>query len=79
MPQPTKEQTEQIEALKEKLESKRLIGDTLREQLMFEAIDRIIATRSSRQRASLSEMKQDAAAEIGRIWDETVTSVLEGA
>ncbi|WP_313207554.1 AAA family ATPase [Stenotrophomonas sp.] len=78
LPERTREQTEQIEALKEKLERKRLVGDTLREQLMFEAIDRIIATHSNRQRASLTKMKQEAAAEIGRMWDETVTSVLEG-
>lgn len=78
LPEPTRDQIEQIQALKEKLESKRLVGETLREQLMFEAIDRIIATRNSRRRSSLPEMKQDAAAEIGRIWDETVTSVLEG-
>lgn len=77
--EPSEEQIKQISILKEKLESKRLVGETLREQLMFEAIDRIIATRESKVQFSLPEMKQNAAAEIGRIWDETIKSVLGGA
>lgn len=75
--EPTEQQSERILQLKGELEDKRLVGETLREQLMFEAIDRVIARHRATGRISIPDMKQDAAEEIGRLWNETLTSAMD--
>lgn len=58
------------------LDGRRLIGDTLREQLMFEAIDKLVAHQRE-QPQSIPKLKQAAIDEIARIWNEETPELKE--
>lgn len=73
---PTEDQANELAALKGDMKERRYVGDTLREQLMFEAVDRVIARHRTAAQHVMPQMKQEASEEIARLWDESVTSVL---
>jgi hypothetical protein len=56
--------------LRQKLKDRRYLGNTLREQLMFEAIDRIVAKHKYVERKPIPQLRRDAVDELTRIWNE---------
>ncbi|WP_237504210.1 AAA family ATPase [Pseudomonas syringae] len=73
----TLEQQGELEQLQQVLRDRRYVGDTLREQLMFEAIDKVVAEHLVTGSFSMPEMKLEAAKELADMWDSAVSS-LEG-
>jgi uncharacterized protein (TIGR02646 family) len=67
---PTAVQKQQIETLRDQLKDRRYFGHTLREQLMYEAIDRIVAKQKHAERKPIPQLKQDAVEQLARIWNE---------
>jgi uncharacterized protein (TIGR02646 family) len=64
------DQETRLSALREDLKDRRYLGNTLREQLMFEAVDQLIARQKRVERRSIPELKSEAVEEISRIWNE---------
>ena len=77
--EPSEEEAKRLEDLREQLKERRHLGNTLRENLMYEAIDRLIAEQKAgqRQRRSLPELKQEAVNQVSRIWKEALNAVGE--
>lgn len=71
----TPEQIEELERLQSELRDRRYVGDTLRDQLMFEAVDKVIAQHRAAGNLSMPEMKQEAADELAQLWKETVADL----
>lgn len=63
------EQEQRLGSLQEQLKDRRYLGNTLREQLMYEAIDQLVARHKS-ERKSIPQLKREAVEEISRIWNE---------
>jgi predicted ATPase len=68
----TPTQDEELELLQQKLQDRRYVGDTLRDQLMFEAVDKIIAQHRVAGNFSMPEMRQEAVNELTEMWESTV-------
>jgi hypothetical protein len=67
------EQEARLAILHDELKGRRYLGDTLREQLMYEAIDKLVANHKRRPRVlSRGELKQEAVDQVSRVWRETV-------
>ena len=66
----TVEQKGELEELKEELRDKRHLGVTLRENLMYEAIDKLLARQRTSKRKALAELKQEAIDQISKIWNQ---------
>ena len=64
----TAEEQQRLDALKDELKDKRHLGVTLRDNLMFEAVDRIVATQLTSDRVRLQDAKQAAIDQIADIW-----------
>ncbi|MBK4725337.1 AAA family ATPase [Pantoea agglomerans] len=65
-------QTAKLAQLKSELKDRRYVGDTAREQLMFEAVDQVIANRRSRGKTQVYEMKEEVVEAISALWDEVL-------
>lgn len=70
------DQVAELRKLQQELHERRLVGDTLRDQLMFEAVDQVIARHQGASTLSLPQMKAEAKAAIAHLWDESVSSIL---
>ncbi|WEX14262.1 AAA family ATPase [Pseudomonas sp. G11] len=73
--QRTKEQDVRLKALKSELQARRYVGDTAREQLMFEAVDRVIARSREEGRVRIPELKGEVTSEISKIWEEAIADI----
>ena len=56
------------------LGERRYLGDSPREELMYEVIDRLLADRRAARRtrrpaAAMTEMKEEAVTEIRQLWE----------
>ncbi|MGH8235989.1 MAG: AAA family ATPase [Steroidobacteraceae bacterium] len=70
----TPEQQSRLAELRESLKDRRYLGNTLREQLMYEAIDQLVARHKRGERKPIPQLKREAVAEIERIWNEPLPS-----
>lgn len=75
LPDPTDPQAQRIEALKADLKDRRHLGTTMRESLMFEAVDRILAQQKAKPMRPLTAVEEGTADEIARIWAEADSTV----
>lgn len=69
---PDPEQTARLEMLREQLKDRRYLGNTLRENLMYDAIDRLVARQKTVERQPIAEVKQEAVDQVSKIWLEAV-------
>ena len=69
--EPNSDQAQRLRALQDQLKDRRYMGITLRESLMYEAVDRIVARHKVAPVRPISDLTQEAIDEIGRIWAET--------
>lgn len=58
--------------LKSELKARRYVGDTPREQLMFEAVDQVIADRRESGTPQVYEMKEEVVEVISALWDDVL-------
>lgn len=70
LPEPTAPQAERIDVLRAELKDRRHLGTTMRENLMYEAVDQLVARHKRNPVTQLPELKQEAVDEIARIWAE---------
>jgi hypothetical protein len=68
------EQEERLGVLRDELKDRRHLGSTLREDLMYGAIDTLIAEQKTGQRRPLPELKQEAVDQVARIWNQAVSA-----
>jgi len=73
---PSAEEATELQKIQNDLKARRYVGDTLREQLMFEAVDRVIARHRAAGSLPMPVMRQEASDEIARLWGESVSAVL---
>jgi uncharacterized protein (TIGR02646 family) len=66
----TTEETARLADLKIRLRNRRYVGETPREQLMFEAIDKLLDRQNESERVSVPQLREDAVAQISKIWEE---------
>ncbi|MBO7832514.1 AAA family ATPase [Burkholderia pseudomallei] len=71
----TPEQIEELERLQCELRDRRYVGDTLRDQLTFEAVDKVIAQHRAVGNLSMPDMKQAAADELAQLWKEVMAGL----
>lgn len=71
----SQEQREELERLEHELRGRRYVGDTLRDQIMFEVVDRVIARRRALGNVSIPEMSQAAVDELTQLWDQSVANL----
>ncbi|NUL35113.1 hypothetical protein [Kosakonia sacchari] len=68
LPEKDREQFQRLEQLKTELKERRYIGETPREQLMFEAVDHIIADNKQKGFLQIHDMKQEAINTVSNLW-----------
>ncbi len=66
------DQQERLDALRTELKDKRHLGVTLRDNLMYEAVDHIVANQLTADRDPLPDAKQAAIDQISAIWNTPV-------
>jgi hypothetical protein len=66
----TPEEESELERLAAELERRKYLGNTLREQLMYAAIDKLVARQKHGARKPVEALKQEAIEEVARIWSE---------
>ncbi|MFT7036595.1 MAG: hypothetical protein ACJA2S_005127 [Cyclobacteriaceae bacterium] len=66
----TSEQKEELNSLKDDLRDKKQLGSTLREEIMYSVIDRLLAQKVtfSKDRLNRDELKEEAIKRVGKIW-----------
>ena len=64
------DQDARLPSLRDDLKDRRYLGNTLREQLMYEAVDQLVARQKRVERKSIPQLKREAIEEISRIWNE---------
>ncbi|HYR30267.1 MAG TPA: AAA family ATPase, partial [Thermoanaerobaculia bacterium] len=67
---PTPEQEARLTELRKELDGRRHLGTTLRENLMYEAVDRLVAQHRVAPTVPLAELQQQAVLEVAKIWNE---------
>lgn len=75
LPDPTPQQAQRTAELQVQLKDRRYMGTTLREMLMYEAVDRVVAEHRRSAVRPLKELTDEAADEVARIWAEDEASV----
>ncbi|HEX3526539.1 MAG TPA: AAA family ATPase [Thermoanaerobaculia bacterium] len=65
------EQTARLDTLQNELKSRRHFGSTLRENLMYEAVDRLVAQHRVHPKLRIEDLKEEAVAEVSKIWNES--------
>lgn len=78
LPKRTEEQEARVGKLREALAERRYLGNTLREQLMYEAIDKLVA-RQRHQRTTIPQLKREAVNEVARIWNESLPASVKSS
>ena len=63
-------QEKRLSELREELKDRRYLGNTMRESLMYEAVDRLMAQRRIEPTIPIGELKQSAVDEVAKIWAE---------
>ncbi|MEJ8325684.1 AAA family ATPase [Kosakonia sacchari] len=76
LPERDREQSERLEQLKIELKDRRYIGETPREQLMFEAIDHIIADNKQKGFLQIHDMKQETINTVSNLWQDALNKRL---
>jgi 5-methylcytosine-specific restriction endonuclease McrA len=61
-----------LEELKRQLADRRYFGNTLREQLMFEAVDHLVAGQRGDGRKPMPVLKKEAVDQIAQLWQQTI-------
>jgi uncharacterized protein (TIGR02646 family) len=69
--EPNSDQAQRLATLQGQLRDRRYMGTTMRESLMYEAVDRIVARHKVAPVRTIPDLTQEAIDEIGRIWAET--------
>lgn len=64
------EQVARLDTLQNELKNRRHFGSTLRENLMYEAVDRLVAQHRVHPKLTIEELKEEAVAEVSKIWNE---------
>jgi uncharacterized protein (TIGR02646 family) len=72
--EPNEEQLARIGSLRSQLKDRRHLGSTLRESLMYDAVDRLLAEHRRQPLVPLAELKQAAVDEIAKIWNAPTVS-----
>jgi hypothetical protein len=67
---PSTAQADRLAELRVELKDRRHLGSTMRESLMYEAVDRLLARHKRNPQRSLPDLTHEAADEIARIWAE---------
>lgn len=68
---PSATQQERLKKLKETLKGRRHLGSTLREEIMYEVIDKLLAEKKhDKPELSINEIKKRAEARIAELWSE---------
>jgi predicted ATP-binding protein involved in virulence len=70
---PTAAQTKRLTELRDQLKNRRYLGTTLREGLMFDAIDKLVASHRADPTGPISDLKKEAVDEVSTIWSETTS------
>jgi len=65
---PTPVQSARIRELRDDLDRRRYMGTTLRESLMYEAVDRIVAEHKRSPGRTITQLKQETIDAVARIW-----------
>lgn len=76
LPETDQEQSERLKQLKIELKDRRYIGETPREQLMFEAIDHIIADNKQKGFLQIHDMKQETINTVSNLWQNALNKRL---
>jgi len=76
LPEKDREQSGRLEQLKIELKDRRYIGETPREQLMFEAIDHIIADNKQKGFLQIHDMKQETINTVSNLWQDALNKRL---
>ncbi|PDO85928.1 AAA family ATPase [Kosakonia sacchari] len=76
LPEKDQEQSERLKQLKTELKDRRYIGETPREQLMFEAIDHIIADNKQKGFLQIHDMKQETINTVSNLWQDALNKRL---
>ncbi len=72
LPELTEPQAQRLKELREQLKDRRHLGTTLRENLMYDAIDRLVAQHRREPSIPLAVLKQSAVDEVAKIWSEPI-------
>jgi hypothetical protein len=70
LPDPSPEQAGRIATLQEELKDRRYLGTTLRENLMYEAVDQIVARHKQTPGTAIPDLKQEAVDAVAKVWAE---------
>lgn len=71
------EQSQRLEELKITLKDRRYIGETPREQLMFEAVDKIIADNKDKNFFHINDMKEETIKVVDALWQDALNKRLQ--
>jgi uncharacterized protein (TIGR02646 family) len=63
-------QTTRMNKLREDLKDRRHLGTTLRDNLMYDAVDRLVAGHRAHPALPIAALKQEAIDEVAKIWNE---------
>jgi len=66
------DQEAMLGGLRDKLKDRRYLGNTLREQLMYEAVDHLVARQMHGERKPIPQLKREAVEELSRLWSAKV-------
>jgi uncharacterized protein (TIGR02646 family) len=69
----TQIQDQRLNELRIELKERRYLGTTLRESLMYEAIDQLVSDRRREPTIPFADLKQSAVNEVAQIWNETIS------
>ena len=64
--------------LRNQLKDRRYLGTTLRDQLMYEAIDQLVAQQKFKTRRSLPKLKKEAIERVSKIWQRALEKGKDG-
>jgi hypothetical protein len=64
-------QTKRLNQLREDLKDRRHLGTTLRDNLMYDAVDRLVAGHRAHPALPMADLKQEAIDEVAKIWNES--------
>ena len=72
LPEPRNEELERLQELKSVLSQRRFMGGTPREQLLYEAVDKVLAEHKLSGNPKIFDMKDEASSAIAQIWDDVL-------
>jgi len=72
------EEEKEFSELRNQLKDRRHLGTTLREQLMYEAVDQLVAQQQFKVRRPLPKLKKEAVEQVSEIWQRVLTKAKDG-